>query len=211
MRWDIDQLQEHLLIGSTLVEGSTLTENEAKQVLAGKTIAGHPISEAQELLNYRASVEWLILQLKKSPFVSMDLILFFHTKLFLGFHGDHGRWKSVQNFTYLSDGNRYDYESPAKTENSMRKWLEKYNLEPKGASAEVVAELYYDFQRIHPFEDGNGRIGRVLIAYYLHWKFKSYLVFRLKDKVEHLKVLESANHGNFKPLAQFFKKRIHSE
>jgi hypothetical protein len=48
MTWDLETLQEHLLIGSTLVEGSTLTADEASQVLAGRTVSGHPLAEMRE-------------------------------------------------------------------------------------------------------------------------------------------------------------------
>jgi hypothetical protein len=51
--WTIEELEEHLLIGSTLVEGSTLTEAEARTVLAGRTVVGHPVREIRELTNYR--------------------------------------------------------------------------------------------------------------------------------------------------------------
>lgn len=213
MRWKLDSLQESLLIGSTLVEGSTLTENESRQILAGKTIAGHPISEVRELLNYRSSVEWLMRELDKSPFISLDLILEFHARLFTGFPGDHGRWKSMQNFTYRSDGSRFDYEAPARVDSALRSWLEKYNTEPKTKldPSVLVAELYYEFERIHPVEDGNGRIGRILLAYWLHLRFESLFSFQLKDKLDHLKALESANQGDLKALQSFFKKRIKPE
>jgi hypothetical protein len=65
--WKLKDLEQSLLIGSTLVEGSTLSESEARQVLAGRTVQGHPVSEIRELLNYRAAVEWLMGELARSP------------------------------------------------------------------------------------------------------------------------------------------------
>jgi hypothetical protein len=38
--WSLKDLEEHLLIGSTLVEGSTLSETEARQILAGRMVSG---------------------------------------------------------------------------------------------------------------------------------------------------------------------------
>ncbi len=40
MRWSLKDLEEWLLIGSTLVEGSTLSEQDARDVLAGRTVSG---------------------------------------------------------------------------------------------------------------------------------------------------------------------------
>ncbi len=215
MKWTLQNLQEHLLIGSTLVEGSTLSEKESREVLTGKTVAGHPLSEVRELLNYRAAVEWLLGQLEKSPYLSQDLILLFHARLFVGFAGDHGRFKSTQNFTYRSDGSRFDYEAPARVESALRKWLERFHEAPAdavrqktGEAAALAAALYYEFERIHPFEDGNGRIGRILISYWLHWKAGRFFAFRLKDKISHLSALEAANGGDLERLTRFFKERI---
>ncbi len=70
MRWSLASLEKHLLIGSTLVEGSTLSEDEAASVLAGRTVSGHPVQEIRELLNYRAAVQWVMGELEATPFVS---------------------------------------------------------------------------------------------------------------------------------------------
>jgi hypothetical protein len=72
VRWSLKDLEEWLLIGSTLVEGSTLSEEEARAVLAGRTVSGHPVSEARELLNYRAGTAWLMEQLERSPWLCLD-------------------------------------------------------------------------------------------------------------------------------------------
>ncbi len=208
MSWNLQSLEESLLIGSTLVEGSTLTESEARSVLAGKTILGHPVSESRELLNYRMAVEWIIREFEKSPFLSQDLILAFHAKLFSGFPGEHGRWKSSRNFTHLTDGRRFDYESPAKVASLMRKWIDHFNQKEQTTPYETGAALYYEFQRVHPFEDGNGRIGRILIAYWFHWKWKKNFVFYSSDKLEHLQALERANQGDLSALTGFFANRL---
>jgi Fic family protein len=207
--WKLEDLEQTLLIGSTLVEGSTLSEAEARQVLAGRTVQGHAISEIRELLNYRSAVEWLMDQLAKSPFLSRELVLAFHQRLFTGFPGEHGRWKAHQNYTYLSNGNRFDYAHPSLVEKTVRDWIQRFNAESGGA--EKAASLYHEFQCIHPFDDGNGRIGRILIAYWLHWKAKLSFKFMLKDKSEHLTALERAGTGDHAPLERFFKKRSASE
>jgi Fic family protein len=208
MAWNLKDLQESLLIGSTLVEGSTLSEGEARRILAGKTIQGHPISEVREILNYRAAIEWIIQELEDSPFLSLDLILKFHARLFQGFSGLHGRWKTSRNFTYLTDGSRHEYEAPGRVEPLMRQWVDRFNAAQEPFDLTLAAQLYCEFQRIHPFEDGNGRVGRLLIAYWFHWKFQLGFSFYLRDKIEHLQALESASRGEIEPLKRFMKKRL---
>lgn len=208
MAWNPRDLEERLLIGSTLVEGSTLTEGEARDVLAGKTLQGHPVLEIRELLNYRAAVEWLISQLGVSPYLSIDLIQHFHIRLFQGFAGDHGRWKTSPNFTYRRNGTRHEYTSPSRVDDEMRAWVKNFNQALITAPDAAAARLYYQFQLTHPFADGNGRIGRVLISYWLDWKADQSFSFRLKDKAAHLEALEAGNEGNFGPLEKFFRTHV---
>jgi Fic family protein len=211
MAWDLKWLEESLLIGSTLVEGSTLSEDEARAVLAGRTVVGHPIGELRELLNYRSAVERLMTSLTASPYVSIDLILEFHRRLFSGLAAGGGRWKSHQNYTYRSDGTRHDYLHPSAVAAEMQAWVEQLNRLPVRDPAADAALLYYRFQEIHPFDDGNGRIGRILIAYWLHWRARHSWSFHLADKLAHLEALERANRGDLGLLTAFFRDRLRGE
>ena len=205
--WDIKLLEESLLIGSTLVEGSTLSEIEARAVLQGRTVAGHSIAEHRELLNYRAAVNRLMTQFNASPYLSIDLIKQFHAELFFGDPGA-GQFKIEANFTYRSDGTRHQYIRPARVGDALATWIDSFNHHETANIYERAAQLYYEFQNIHPFTDGNGRIGRVLIHYWLYWHHRKTLTFYLKDKVEHLEALEAANQDILEPLVAFFRLRV---
>jgi len=202
MRSFLSQLESSLLVGSTLVEGSTLTEADAEAVLAGRTVAGHPVHEARELLNYRAAIRWLLGALERSPYLSYDLVLGFHRQLFRGFPGEHGRTKVNANFTYRSDGSRFEYEAPARVPEALQDWVDAFNADEAADAEAQAARLYYRFQGIHPFEDGNGRIGRVLVAYWLHWKWSQPFSFYVQDRLVHLEALEAANAGDLTPMRE---------
>jgi Fic family protein len=211
MRWSLESLQEHLLIGSTLVEGSTLSEADAAAVLAGRTISGHPIHEVRELLNYQLAVRWLVQELEKVPFLSVDLILNFHQRLFAGFDTPKGVFKAHRNFTFRSDGSKLAYFPPHEVPEAVRQWVEDFNSVPSVTPAKDAALLYARFQQIHPFDDGNGRMGRVLIAYWLHWKFRKTFVFYASDKTEHLEAIEATDGDHHEPLIHFFETRLRDE
>lgn len=205
--WNLKQLEESLLIGSTLVEGSTLTEAEARQVLAGRTIVGHSVTEFRELTNYRAAVNWLAKQLEASPYLSRDLLLGFHRILMQGLSDDGGTFKTHANFSYRSSGERHEYVAPAHVDTSLTRWLTCFNRDEKKAAIKYAANLYYDFEQIHPFADGNGRIGRLLVAFWLHHHASLRFFFYAKDRIAHLQALEAANEGNLEPLVTFFRER----
>jgi Fic family protein len=188
------------------VEGSTLSEAEARAVLAGQTVSGHPVSEARELLNYRAGTAWIMEQLERAPWLSQDLLLGFHQRLLDGLSDEAGRFKSRQNYTLRSDGVRHEYLHPARVTEAVQVWLEKFNASSGDAGA-GAAWLYAEFQQIHPFADGNGRIGRLLIAYWLHWKHELAFRFVAADRLEHLRAIEATDDGDRDLLTTFIERR----
>ena len=211
MRWSLKDLEEWLLIGSTLVEGSTLSEQDARDVLAGRTVSGHPVSEARELLNYRAGTAWLMDELERSPYVSQNLVRDFHRRLLDGLADDAGHFKSRQNYVLRSDGSRHDYLHPGRVVEAVSLWLERFNAPPQPEPASGAAAIYADFQQIHPFEDGNGRIGRLLLAYWLHWKHGLAFRFVARDRLEHLRAIEASDRGDLAPLTAFIAARTLKE
>jgi len=211
MRWSLKDLEEWLLIGSTLVEGSTLSEQDARDVLAGRTVSGHPVSEARELLNYRAGTAWLMDELERSPYVSQNLVRDFHRRLLDGLAHDAGQFKSRQNYVLRSEGSRHDYLHPGRVAEAVSLWLERFNAPPQSQPASEAAAIYADFQQIHPFEDGNGRIGRLLLAYWLHWKHGLAFRFVAGDRLEHLRAIEASDRGDLAPLTAFIAARTLNE
>lgn len=207
MVWAIEDLENHLLIGSTLVEGSTLTEGEARAVLAGRTVVGHPIREIRELTNYRLATQWLIEEIKSSPALAVDQVLSFHARLMHGLAEDAGRFKAFANYTMRTDGIRHDYSHPSAVPGEMADWIFDFNARPQD-SLSTAASLYARFQAIHPFADGNGRIGRVLLAYYLHRCDGRSFRFYARDKLDHLRAIEASDHGDLEPLREFIRVRV---
>lgn len=207
MPLSLEKLESQLLVGSTLVEGSTLSEEEAGEVLRGRTVAGHPVREIRELLQYRGAVTWFLDEVADVPFLSIDLVQGFHARLFAE-DPAAGRWKQHRNFTFLTSGDRLDYLAPAKVGAEMQVWVEQANQSSGDAPGVAAARLYHRFEMIHPFDDGNGRIGRLLVAYWADWKHQLAFSFYLSDKIAHLEALEAAASGDFEPLTQFFSRRF---
>ena len=172
---------------------------------------GHSVTEHRELLNYRAAVEWIMEEVSTVPFLSVDLVLGFHARLMHGLSDEAGRLKARANFTMRSNGSRFMFVDPVHVEDELRRWIVRFNEEPSSGIAGVAADLYYAFETIHPFEDGSGRVGRVLLAYWLHWKAQSSFRFLASDRLAHLDVLEAANDGDLRALTGFVQDRIADE
>ena len=81
-----------------------------------------------------------------------------------------GDYKKFPNSVRLANGEIFDYATPSETPSLMGElvdWVRseenKRNLHP----IELAAQLHYKFVRIHPFDDGNGRLSRLLMNYIL--------------------------------------------
>lgn len=82
-----------------------------------------------------------------------------------------GEYKSRPNSVLTATGEVFSYASPEETPAFMTSLVDWYNLEAdKGilTPVELAALLHYRYIRIHPFEDGNGRIARLLVNFVLH-------------------------------------------
>lgn len=71
-----------------------------------------------------------------------------------------------------------------------------------------IAKLHLDFERIHPFSDGNGRTGRILIAKELMKNGYPPMVIPLEDRAKYMKFLADQNTAE---LAKYFEKKVEEE
>ncbi len=147
-------------------------------------------------------------QLEQVPYLSEDLVLHHHALLMRGLSDSGGRYKRHSSFAYTTDGKKHFFTRPSEVKEAMRSWLGRFNAERLESPEAGSARLYYDFVDIHPFEDGNGRVGRLLISYWLHWHWKREWAFYLEDKRPHLLALQAANLGDLDELVRFFAGRI---
>lgn len=131
--------------------------------------------DSEEVLNYLRALQYGMRRLHEFP-LSLRLIRELHHHLLQGVRGrdrDPGNFRSVQNWIPLPEGEKGNFVPPPVPEmlNALGA-LETYLHEEDEHSALVrIALVHYQFEVIHPFIDGNGRLGRLLIALLLvHWK-----------------------------------------
>lgn len=107
-----------------------------------------------------------------------------------------GRYKTRPNSVITRYGDRFDYASPEETPALMTDLVAWYNeAEASGGltPVELAALFHYRYIRIHPFEDGNGRIARLMVNYILARHGWPMVVVRNKRKNEYIDALHETD------------------
>ena len=103
-----------------------------------------------------------------------------------------GQYKTRPNSVITSTGERFEYASPEETPALMTDLLQWYNqAEVDGIMSpiELASLFHYRYIRIHPFEDGNGRISRLIVNYILYRHGYPMIVVKSNDKNNYLTAL----------------------
>jgi Fic family protein len=154
-------------LASSTIEGTIASPGE----LVRFEVSQYSDREAvREVANYTDALEWGVQQLERLPIVTR-LILGLHERLLKGVRGasNAGRFKVQQN--WIGPHRNAPIEeatfvpcAPEDTTNLIG-MLERYvNLESSESKLAQCALVHYQFETIHPFGDGNGRVGRLLIV-----------------------------------------------
>ena len=106
-----------------------------------------------------------------------------------------GQYKTRPNSVITRYGDRFDYASPEETSALMTDLVDWYNKEERGALSpvELAALFHYRYIRIHPFEDGNGRIARLLANFILARHDYPMIVVRNRHKQKYLEALHQTD------------------
>lgn len=122
-----------------------------------------------------------------------------------------GDYKKFPNSVKLQNGEMFHYASPQETPALMadlvqwyREELEKKELHP----VSLAALLHYRFVRIHPFDDGNGRISRLLMNYVLYYHNLPPIIVKSSDKKNYLTALNKADSGDLNAFVEYIAGQI---
>ena len=139
-----------------------------------------------------------------------------------------GQYKTRPNSVITRYGDRFEYASPEETPALMADLVDWYNkAEAAGrlSPVELAALFHYRYIRIHPFEDGNGRIARLMVNYILTKHNYPMIVVRSRLKNEYLEALHAADlivgpepyaganakPQNIRPFVHYFKSMMARE
>lgn len=198
---------------SNHIEGNTLTYGQTEMLLLfGKIIGEAEAKDVQEMTASNVGLRMMQeeARLKDTP-LTQSFIRELHKTLlredytvFRNLPGGHttsytihaGQYKTRPNSVITRYGDRFDYASPEETPALMLDlvdWYNKSEKEGKLTPIELAALFHYRYIRIHPFEDGNGRIARLMVNYILLRHDYPMIVVRSRKKNEYLEALHKTD------------------
>lgn len=147
---------------SNAIEGNTLTLRETALILQdGITIAEKPIKDHLEAIGHRDAFDYVQELADKKTVLSESIIKQTHSLVLMNDNMNRGMYRQVP-VTII--GAIHTPPQPYLIEVQMESLLSDYNnLMQNQDIIESVAEFHLRFERIHPFIDGNGRTGRLLM------------------------------------------------
>ena len=110
-----------------------------------------------------------------------------------------GQYKAENNHVHTVSGNVFKFADYMDVPERMYKlvhWLQSELQKPSLHLVEVISQLHYEFICIHPFDDGNGRVARLLVNYVLLRQGCMPLVIASEDKNNYFRALEKADAGD---------------
>ena len=161
------QTQVSFAYNTNHIEGSTLTEEQTRYIFETNTILfeGDTIAKVDDILetsNHFKLVDYMLDVADKK--LTEKMIKEFHKILKEGTSDSRVEWFNVGEYKQRANtiGSGIKTTSPNNVEKEMIRLMDWYNS-LKQVTAKEIIEFHYRFVCIHPFQDGNGRIGRIIM------------------------------------------------
>ena len=214
---DRDMLSRRFTIdfnyNSNHIEGNTLTYGQTEILLLfGKIVGEADVRDVHEMTASNVGLKMMKEEalLKETP-LTQHFIRTLHKTLLRedytvyrtlpgGVHTSYvihaGQYKTRPNSVITRYGDRFEYATPEETPALMSDLVYWYNDAEKSGKftpIELAAIFHYRYIRIHPFEDGNGRIARLMVNYILTRHDYPMIVVRSRKKKEYLEALHRSD------------------
>jgi Fic family protein len=189
--------------GTNAIEGNSLTLEEVTTVLeGGQSVCARPIHDVMETVQHEAAFRSLTKRLD-AP-VSLVTILEMHEEVFRLIMPDAGQWRRVN---VRIEGSKYTPPRLEKVIPLMDSWVKDYDQKDREGEDvfELAARTHHAFEQIHPFSNGNGRVGRLLLnRHFLKHNWPPVSI-TMAERRAYLKSLEKANSGDLTDLVRLLK------
>ena len=201
-----DQLVLSFTYHTNGIEGSTLSEPETAAVLFhNSALPNKTLTEQLEAKNHQVAIEYAFEVIKREQQISEQTILKLHGMLMNGIREDAGRYRT---HGVRIVGANVPTANPLKVSERMVelvRWIDRSHADPIAH----VARIHAAFEQIHPFSDGNGRVGRLLMLLMLLDRNIAPAIVKQKKKQVYYRALQRAQQTeDFQLLEEFLSDAI---
>ncbi|MFH1846288.1 MAG: Fic family protein [Candidatus Omnitrophota bacterium] len=184
---------------SNAIEGSRMTLKETEAAIAGKTVKGKELFEVLEAINHKNAMKYMLKTISPDFKINEKYILKLHEIVMYNFNNKlPGEYRTgYVNLTNTDIILPSAQDVPLKMGQLIKK-INFYNNDP----ITKIAKDHYEFEIIHPFFDGNGRVGRLLMATQLLSQGLTPAVVRIEDRYKYYIALEKCHSGDFNNITQ---------
>lgn len=193
----IDRFTVNFTYESNAIEGNSLTLKDVTMILhEKKAVEAKDLREIYETLNTREAMELVFnnsLRINEKDIIKLHKIIVKNTGVAYGY-------KKLPNFILGRNLKTTLPENVAKKMGLLIKWYnENVNMHP----LQRASIFHGKFERIHPFDDGNGRVGRLLINIILMNNNHPPLIIRKTQRISYFSCLEAFDKGHEDKLHRF--------
>src|SRR5438309_209468 len=187
--------------GTNAIEGNTLNRRDVERILLERrSVPNHPLHDVLETVQHARAFEDLLT--RKGMPIRLSTILELHEAVFRGIKDDAGQWRRVN---VRIAGSRHVPPRMERVVPMLDEWIEGYaKKDLLGEDVfSVAAWMHFGFESIHPFSDGNGRVGRLLLN--LHFLKHNWPPVHVlpPDRYRYLRSLNAGHTGDLTGLEAF--------
>ncbi len=178
LKYFIDEFSIGASHNSNAIEGNTFTFDETKLLIEKGIVKGaHSLRESEDIVGYKQAFDFLYESVKSNKPITEEFIKQIHGFVLRG-DAEAGKYRTIQNYVGSLTKIVYTPCSPAQVSQKMNAYASEVQADCK-RNAECaalgrfdwvalfhnIAKHHIEFENIHPFIDGNGRTGRLLLIY----------------------------------------------
>ncbi len=179
---ELEEISIAFTYNTNAIEGSTITLEESREIIHDKISPNKPLRDVKETeLHSKIFLDML----NKKTKISNKLILKWHKNIFGETKTDiAGKYRDY--LVRIGNHIASDWQDIKKLTNHLMKFINESKENP----VELSARAHYRFEKIHPFGDGNGRIGRLIMNKILWDKGYPMLIIEYKKRKSYYKALQ---------------------
>ena len=186
---------------STAIEGNTFSYQETKILLLdGITIGGKTVREHLEIINHKEAIDY-IEELSKKSITELHRTDIFNIHSIILHKIDSknaGKYRNVPVHVFLKNGSKYQFCDPLLIIDEMDRYFNWLFTDKNEHPLIIASEAHTRFVTIHPFADGNGRTGRLIMNLVLLQCGYVPVIIKNDKRTEYLDAIESWQNKNDK-------------